>query len=58
MAGHIGVEVIDCDKYGHSAYVKDGGACYQPLINAFGSDILDPDTLEVDRKKLGTLCLS
>jgi dephospho-CoA kinase len=50
-----GVEVIDCDKYGHTAYLKDGGACYDPLIQVFGSAIVDEETGEIDRKKLGTM---
>lgn len=51
------VAVVDCDKLGHAAYVK-GTAAFDEVVAAFGADIVDAGTGEVDRKKLGALVFS
>eukprot|EP01031_Cornospumella_fuschlensis_P039616 gene39616-48229_t len=48
-----GLRVIDADKLGHKAYEKDT-PCYHALIEAFGSDIVHPETQEIDRRILGS----
>lgn len=46
-----GIPVIDLDKVGHEVLRKRHEA-FEPVVAAFGSDILGPDG-EIDRKKLG-----
>lgn len=48
-----GVPVIDADKFGHKTYEKNT-SCYSALIEAFGSEIVNPDTQEIDRRVLGS----
>jgi len=37
-----GCEVLDADRLGHLA-IEPGGPAYQPVVDAFGSDLLDAD---------------
>jgi phosphopantetheine adenylyltransferase/dephospho-CoA kinase len=49
-----GVRIIDADKLGHQAYVKDS-ACYFALIRNFGDGIVNAETREIDRRVLGSI---
>ncbi len=53
MLEHLGAYGIDADGLSHRAVAK-GAPGYQPVIDAFGKWILNPDG-EVDRNKLGRL---
>ncbi|XP_036195620.1 bifunctional coenzyme A synthase [Myotis myotis] len=48
----LGAYVIDCDQLGHRAYAP-GGPAYQPVVQAFGTDILHKDGI-INRKVLGS----
>ncbi|XP_069809151.1 bifunctional coenzyme A synthase [Dendropsophus ebraccatus] len=48
----LGAALIDCDKLGHQSY-KPGGAAYQQVIDAFGSDIFCADGT-IDRRAIGS----
>ncbi|KAM5273395.1 bifunctional coenzyme A synthase [Ctenodactylus gundi] len=48
----LGAFVIDSDQLGHRAYAP-GGPAYQPVVEAFGTDILHKDGL-INRKVLGS----
>lgn len=50
----MGAYVIDCDKVAHDIY-EPGQVCYQKVVDAFGQDIVDPETSKIDRRKLGPL---
>ncbi|TRZ15661.1 hypothetical protein HGM15179_011426 [Zosterops borbonicus] len=49
--GHLGAFVIDADKLGHAVYVP-GGPAYEPVVAAFGAEILNEDGT-INRKVLG-----
>jgi dephospho-CoA kinase len=51
MLAEWGAHVIDADKLGHRAYVKDTPAYFQ-VIETFGTDVVGADG-EIDRKVLG-----
>lgn len=48
---HHGARVIQADAAGH-LLMEPSMLCYQPIIERFGSDILDEDG-KIDRRKLG-----
>ncbi|XP_048223143.1 bifunctional coenzyme A synthase [Perognathus longimembris pacificus] len=48
----LGAFVIDSDQLGHRAYAP-GGPAYQPVVEAFGTDILHQDG-NINRKILGS----
>ncbi len=48
----LGAAIVDCDKLGHLAYSKDSD-CFRQIVETFGQDVVNQDTGEVDRKKLG-----
>uniref|UniRef100_A0A2K6EHH4 Cytidyltransferase-like domain-containing protein n=1 Tax=Propithecus coquereli TaxID=379532 RepID=A0A2K6EHH4_PROCO len=48
----LGAFVIDSDQLGHRAYAP-GGPAYQPVAEAFGTDILHKDGI-INRKVLGS----
>ena len=48
----MGAGTVDCDKLGHRTYEINTNA-YKKIVEQFGSDILNRETLEIDRKKLG-----
>lgn len=48
----LGAFVIDSDQLGHRAYAPSGPA-YQPVVEAFGTDILHKDGI-INRKVLGS----
>ncbi|EHB02806.1 Bifunctional coenzyme A synthase [Heterocephalus glaber] len=48
----LGAYVIDSDQLGHRAYAP-GGSAYQPVVEAFGTDILHKDGV-INRKVLGS----
>lgn len=48
--------IIDCDKIGHDI-LKSGQEGYNKVIEAF-PDVKDPQTLQIDRKKLGKAVFS
>lgn len=50
----MGAYVIDCDKVAHDIY-EPGQVCYQKIVDAFGQDIVHPETSKIDRKKLGPI---
>ncbi|KAM6175854.1 bifunctional coenzyme A synthase isoform 1-T2 [Erethizon dorsatum] len=49
---NLGAFVIDSDQLGHRAYAP-GGPAYQPVVEAFGTDILHKDGT-INRKVLGS----
>ncbi|MEM7079586.1 MAG: dephospho-CoA kinase [Pseudomonadota bacterium] len=52
LLGTWGAHVIDADKLGHRAYLKDTPAYFQ-VIETFGADCVGEDG-EIDRKVLGS----
>lgn len=48
----LGAYVIDSDQLGHRSYAP-GGPAYQPVVEAFGTDILHKDGT-INRKVLGS----
>ncbi|XP_047613743.1 bifunctional coenzyme A synthase isoform X1 [Phacochoerus africanus] len=48
----LGAYVVDSDQLGHRAYAP-GGPAYQPVVEAFGTDILHKDGT-INRKVLGS----
>ena len=48
-----GAFVIDADEIAHDV-IRKGGPAYAPVVDAFGSGILD-ETGEIDRKRLGAI---
>ncbi|EPY88170.1 bifunctional coenzyme A synthase [Camelus ferus] len=48
----LGAYVIDSDHLGHRAYAP-GGPAYEPVVEAFGTDILHKDGI-INRKVLGS----
>jgi dephospho-CoA kinase len=48
-----GAHIIDADKVAHRA-MEPGGPAYQPILEAFGSEILDENGW-IDRKALGRI---
>src|SRR4051794_28582324 len=48
-----GAHVIDADQLSHQAMQPDGSA-YQPIVDTFGVDILNPDGT-IDRPALGKI---
>ncbi len=53
ILAEFGATIIDADKAAHSVYEPDGSA-YEPVVAAFGNEILAPDGT-IDRKKLGPI---
>ncbi|XP_039553129.1 bifunctional coenzyme A synthase, partial [Passer montanus] len=51
LLGSLGAFVIDADKLGHAVYVP-GGPAYEPVVTAFGAEILNEDGT-INRKVLG-----
>ncbi len=49
----LGAVVINADQVGHEAY-KPGSESWKEVVNAFGEDILRPNS-EIDRQKLGAI---
>ena len=49
----LGAALIDADQVGHEAYQPRGEA-WQPVVAAFGRDILQPNG-EIDRRRLGAI---
>ena len=52
----LGAVVISADQVGHDAY-HPGSEAWRGVVNAFGSDILQPGG-EIDRRKLGAIVFS
>lgn len=52
----LGAQIIDADRIGHEI-IAPGGPAYDPVLEAFGRDILAPDGT-VDRRKLGALAFA
>lgn len=48
----LGAGIIDSDKVAHSSYEK-GTDVYKQIISEFGSDVLDGETQQINRRKLG-----
>jgi dephospho-CoA kinase len=53
MLGEKGCTIIDADAVAH-LLIRRGNACYEPVVQAFGREVLD-GTGEIERAKLGTL---
>jgi len=47
----LGAAIIDADRIGHEI-IAPGGPAYEPVLAAFGRELLAPDG-SIDRKKLG-----
>ena len=56
MLEHLGAYTIDADALAHRVIAR-GAPGYQPVINKFGSWVLDPDG-QINRSKLGKLVFS
>ena len=56
MLEHLGAYTIDADALAHRVIAK-GAPGYEPVINKFGSWLLDKDD-QIDRSKLGKLVFS
>lgn len=56
MLEHLGAYTIDADALAHRVIAK-GAPGYQPVIDKFGSWLLDPNG-QIDRSKLGRLVFS
>jgi dephospho-CoA kinase len=56
MLEALGAERIDADKVAH-AVMAPGGAAYQPVVAAFGPEILTPSG-SIDREALGAIVFS
>ena len=50
----LGAHVIDADRVGHRVLLREGGEAYEPVVSAFGTEILD-ETEEIVRPRLGRL---
>lgn len=48
----LGAGIIDSDKLAHSSYEK-GSETYKQIIAEFGSDIIDGESQQINRRKLG-----
>lgn len=57
LVGHaladLGCHLIEADAIGHEVLLP-GGEAYAPVVNEFGSEILDADGV-IDRRRLGAL---
>ena len=53
ILGEFGAPILDADKIAHATYAP-GGPAYDPVIAAFGADIVASDRT-IDRKKLGSI---
>jgi dephospho-CoA kinase len=51
MLEEHGCQILDADKIAHEL-ILPGNVCYQPVVESFGHDILEPDG-RIDRFKLG-----
>lgn len=49
--------LINADNVGHECYIKDT-QCYYKLIENFTNDIIDKESHEIDRRKLGSIVFS
>ena len=52
--GALGAHIIDADRVGHRVLMREGGEAYEPVVSAFGTEILD-ETEEIVRPRLGRL---
>lgn len=50
----LGAAVINCDKLAHDIY-KPGTACYEKLIDHFGSHIVSEEDKTINRRVLGSI---
>jgi len=50
----LGAGLIDCDLFAHQVY-KKGSEVYSNIVHEFGPDIVDQDTQEIVRRKLGQI---
>lgn len=48
----LGAGIIDSDKVAHTSYEKDSVA-YKQIISEFGAEVVDGETRQIDRRKLG-----
>ena len=48
----FGAVIVNADLIGHEAYLP-GRDAWKDIIAAWGEDLLDPETKEIDRRKLG-----
>ena len=53
ILSEFGAPILDADKVAHTTYAP-GGAAYDAVIAAFGTEIVAPDRT-IDRKKLGAI---
>src|SRR5579863_4299480 len=53
ILGELGAPIVDADKVAHTTYAP-GGAAYDAVVAAFGTEIVAPDRT-IDRKKLGAI---
>ncbi|EKX32840.1 hypothetical protein GUITHDRAFT_81948, partial [Guillardia theta CCMP2712] len=54
MLKEEGCEIVDCDKLGHRAYLK-GSETFKRVVEAFGSQVVDPSSGEIDRRSLASI---
>ena len=53
----LGATILSADLIGHEAYLPDKDA-WKDIVATWGEDILDPETRQVDRRKLGGIVFS
>ena len=53
----LGAVLINADLVGHQAYAP-GTDAWQDIISTWGEDLADPETKEIDRRKLGGIVFS
>jgi dephospho-CoA kinase len=53
----LGAVLINADLVGHQAYAP-GTDAWQDIIATWGEDLADPETKEIDRRKLGGIVFS
>lgn len=49
--------IISGDELGHQAYLPDTDA-WSDILGRWGNDLMNPDTREIDRRKLGAIVFS
>ncbi|KAF6028484.1 COASY [Bugula neritina] len=53
----LGAGLISSDLLAHKAYMK-GSEAYHEIVKTFGEDIVNPESGEIERRKLGTIVFS
>ena len=54
----LGFGYINYDLMGHKTYERVGSPVYREIVEYFGNEILNPETQQIDRPKLGKIVFS